>query len=351
MQLLGLILEWGYAEELLSSFRAFKAAASFEVDGHEQVAEAPTPVVAEEPAQVRKRGRPRLTDEEKAKRLAQRAEDAKTASDPRQLVVDGKRKRTAVNYREIDGGVPDEDRPTAREALTATVAQLEFSEVTKNAMVMAKRAAVLKLLKHLAGFLSLAETPVLLAVMLHPATRTLQVTGLDEHPDLDAHFRGKLVEGRELLQDLLQQELKATDRSIETATQIVSDAPQDLALKYMVQPTAAKAPAKGPDAFILNSFDQAVYNPTFTTATRWWSGQDIALRKVAAPYLAIQASSAASERVFSVVGYVGRARRGRLADFRLEAQTLMKWNSEFVLEFMRGSNDGKTPPVIEINDD
>ena len=58
--------------------------------------EAPTPVVAEEPAPVRERGWPRLPDEEKVKRLAQRAEDAKAASDPQQLMVDGKRKRKTV---------------------------------------------------------------------------------------------------------------------------------------------------------------------------------------------------------------------------------------------------------------
>lgn len=56
----------------------------------------------------------------------------------------------------------------------------------------------------------------------------------------------------------------------------------------------------------------------------------------------MQASSAASERVFSVAGYVGRARRSRLKDFRVEAFTLMRWNSEMVMEYLEEQDKGKT---------
>ena len=61
------------------------------------------------------------------------------------------------------------------------------------------------------------------------------------------------------------------------------------------------------------------------------------------PYLSIQASSTASERVFSVSGYIGRSRRVRLLDFRLESQTLMKRNREILVEYLRSK---KTSAVV-----
>jgi hypothetical protein len=72
-------------------------------------------------------------------------------------------------------------------------------------------------------------------------------------------------------------------------------------------------------------------NPEFNVLN-WWSLKESefgAIAKVARKYLAIQASSAASERVFSDAAQVGGRKRWSLKHARLENGVLCRLNSQY----------------------
>ena len=363
LHLMGLLLEWKRDGDLLESFKEFDRTACEEEDTS-VATDRPTPGESA-PANSAtttpgKRGRPRLSAEEKQRRLEEKrkaAEEKKAckgplSSHPQDLIVEGKRERRDVNYKALDDGAVDPDGPSASEALETAPKEVPDNEMTQalqQAVDDAKTAITKKLLKHLAGFLSLKDEAVLLSVMLHPATRKLTVRGMTE--DLTKHFGERQAAGMDALKGLLHEQLKAEgrvddaeDKPKNTQGQVTAKKRRELVMRWY-EPGADKQ-----EMTLTDSIIDAFLKPSYffdSSPLSWWRAQDIALRRVAAPFLAIQASSAASERVFSVAGYVGRARRASLADFRIEGFTLMRWNSEMVLKYLK--KRGKGPAIISLD--
>ena len=243
--------------------------------------------------------------------------------------MDGPRTRPPVNYKEMDESLGELDAPTAREALdTPPVEALEMSESLTKHLTHAKDAITAKLLKHLAGFLSLSDEAMLLSVVLHPAVRKLKVKAMT--PELKTYFAESRSVGLAVLKRMLEEQLtnegrlEADDSSDDCSVAKGQKGAKmqlgaDMTSRYACSDDEADDLALADS--ILYDFGSAAFDSAHTNSMVWWKYRDIALRRVAAPYLAIQASSAASERLFSVAGYVGRSRRGALLDFRLEAQT------------------------------
>ena len=364
LHLTGLLLEWGRGDELLNSFEVDSSRA---FDDDELPEAVPTDDPPPEPER-RGRGRPRITPEEKERRLNERKQaieqatkekkekKGNRAAHPVELIVDGPRTRPPVNYKEMAEGLGELDAPTARETLdTPPVEALEMSESLTKHLTHAKDAITAKLLKHLAGFLSLSdEAMLLLSVVLNPAVRKLKVKAMT--PELKTYFAEGRSVGLAVLKRMLEEQLtnegllEADDCSVAKGQKGAKmQLGADMTSRYACSDDEADDLALADS--ILYDFGSAAFDSAHTNSMVWWKYRDIALRRVAAPYLAIQASSAASERLFSVAGYVGRSRRGALLDFRLEAQTLMRWNSGMVMDYFRERRKAYEAKFVRVLDD
>ena len=253
-----------------------------------------------------------------------------------------------------------DDEPSAVDALAAVPASLSgaVDADLSRCELDAKAAIAAKLLKHLGGFLGLVNDALLLSVLLHPATRTLEVANAGD--DLTAYLAKRREYGHDLLRNLLSEQLVEDGRKTapgdagegqdgDGTPMDLEQVPKDALYADLLTQFAEKEALPKVDLtkVIFDTYISKAFSPRTNQPLQWWLGMDVAMRRVAAPYLSIQASSAASERVFSVAGYVGRSRRVRLLDFRLESQTLMKRNREILVEYLRSKKT--SAEVVEMD--
>ena len=298
-------------------------------------------------------------DEEKEQAKKQRKQNA-AKDELKKLPAASKRKSlpvqsdSMVTGADYDDMMPEEGPAYGEECfkdITPAELDKDVMEQHDETMNEARRRMTLKFKRHALDLLLLKSDALLLAVVLDPRCCRVSCTGVKNAPDdVQAHFKAmrehaKRLVVKELLDwadNTLLDVMVVSDSDSSTdddeSHYVQGDRSDDLLVGFSDDEDDPGSPKCAEDVF-KDDFDNYVeaariYLRELMNRNKvqdkmgppsvlvWWdSVRATALRPLAAKYLAIQATSANSERVFSASGVICRPRRSRMASDTLSALT------------------------------